>query len=417
MNKENTPITEEKLKANPLIIGSLFVGIISILSCFVPIIRMFSLPACIIIAALMAIYSIKKSVNLPFSGWIICIVSALIAVLCMENPAEEPSEDIVVSESQIITNELENIPQSNIVVATNIESNYVDYVTNDIIVKTISQEYVVSSNEVEMVNNREDVFQVDTQNLSIVSVDTNEFINLTNIVENTSISTQNITSVTNSVVEVFIDHKFYMSVLGKLYGLKNNSDDLKVIAEIYINRSKFNNPNMEELFTMFTTVACLRYDREDLYKRYFARTSYARDLEKRLLDTCPKCDGLGVVFEKCKYCGGYIKVKRSDGTYKTVRSQPGKCVSCRGKGVIKTGMKSSVSGQTMGKHAGGIKCSACRGTGLCQHCHGSGDVSVICPECSGRGETLSKTKIKSAYSDLYKLCVTHLDELANQEQR
>jgi len=412
--EKNNSIPEEKLRVNPLIVGSFFIGIISVLSCLAPPVRIISLPACIIIAALMAIYSIKKSVNLPFAGWMICIVSALIAVLCMEDPVVEPSEDIVVTEAQIITNVVEDIPQSNIVVVAIIESNQVGSVTNDIIVEVTSQDHVVSSKEVEMVNNSEDVFQVDTQDISIVSVDTNEFSDLTNMVDNSSNSTQNITLVTNEE-KTFIDYKFYMSVLGKLYGLKNNSEDLKVIAQIYINRSKFNNPNMEELFTMFTTVACLRYKREDLYEKYFARTSYAIDLETRLLDRCPKCDGLGVVFEKCKYCGGSIKVKIRGDKYKTVRLQPGKCVSCRGKGVIKTRMKSSVSGQTMGTHGGGIRCATCRGTGLCQHCHGSGDVSVICPECSGRSETLSKTKINSAYSDLYKLCVTHLDELANQE--
>jgi DnaJ-class molecular chaperone len=233
------------------------------------------------------------------------------------------------------------------------------------------------------------------------------------MVDNSSNSTQNINSVTNEE-KASIDDKFYMSVLGKLYGLKNNSDDLKVIAQIYINRSKFNNPNMEELFTMFTTVACLHYNREDLYEKYFARTSYAIDLEIRLLDRCPKCAGLGVVFEKCKYCGGSIKVRTSGDKFKIVRLQSGKCVSCRGKGVIKPRMKSSVNGQTMGAHNGGIRCGACRGTGLCQQCRGSGDLSVICPECSGSGETLSKTKINSAYSDLYKLCVMHLEELANQ---
>jgi len=67
--EKSNSIPDERLRVNPLIIGSFFIGIISVLSCFVPPVRIFSLPACIIIAALMAIYSIKKA--LSQNEWVI----------------------------------------------------------------------------------------------------------------------------------------------------------------------------------------------------------------------------------------------------------------------------------------------------------------------------------------------------------
>jgi hypothetical protein len=411
--ERNNSIEDNKLKVNPLIIGSLFIGLISILSCFIPL-QTFSVFVSIIIAMFMAVYSIKKRVRFPLAGWMICIISVLISVVFME---EMPEDHLVpeVSTDQLITNKIEGISVTNNIVSTTVESNQVSSVTNEIVGEAVLQNQVVYSNEVITVTNFVEVILVRTQQIDFFTSETNELINITNI--NSMISTKDMTSATNGVDAIDVAHDFYTLVSARLSGLKNKSEDLEVIAEIYRDKSSFENPQMQELFTRFATVACLRYNREDLYKKYFSNTPYTWDLERRLLDKCTKCDGRGLVYEKCKYCGFSIKEKTNKGTYKTVRLQKGKCVSCRGKGVINSEFKKAKgsSGKTMGKYSGGIRCAACHGTGLCQHCHGSGEVSVLCPECSGSSQELSKDKIKSAYSDLYKLCVMHLDELANQE--
>ena len=86
---------------------------------------------------------------------------------------------------------------------------------------------------------------------------------------------------------------------------------------------------------------------------------------------CPKCSGVGSASATCARCSGRQV-----------------CPGCNGQKKLETIAKRIET------------CLFCRGTGQCATCNGSGQQTIKCQPCYGRGRVVSKELIKNAYVDL-----------------
>jgi hypothetical protein len=126
---------------------------------------------------------------------------------------------------------------------------------------------------------------------------------------------------------------------------------------------------------------------------------------------CPKCKGTGSVVIPCPRCSG----KRG-------------CSGCAGRGVVQ---RLRENGNMELKRLGGEtetrsfyggnqeNCWACRGSGRCKECQGSGTGAGKCPQCGGSQHVLSVAKAKEEYLALLEdgIAIVHSAAIGGSAQK
>lgn len=202
-------------------------------------------------------------------------------------------------------------------------------------------------------------------------------------------------------------NQYCKDTLVKLRNLTNQSADLEVVADIYKHKDKFDNADIEELFTQFTITTCLVYDRVDVFKKNFANLPQAETVLAASTAVCEECGGTGIIVKACPDCDRQNQLYGYQGGG-TIGN--GKCKKCGGTGKLARGLKSESAsgwGRSMQQQ---VQCYSCHGTGKCQTCGGTGKIKVKCPACNGRGKWLDKIKVKALYSNLYAQLIQKLEQ-------
>lgn len=134
-------------------------------------------------------------------------------------------------------------------------------------------------------------------------------------------------------------------------------------------------------------VKCFESIKDKVSKTEFA--SYANF--DKYFSPCQVCAGKKVKANICSICNGSKKCKSCAGLgFTTVEAKNSSFA-----GPQKSGNKFKAMGQSASKKD--VKCSLCKGSGLCLGCKGEGNIAIECVACSGKGNQLDKNILHAAF--------------------
>jgi hypothetical protein len=129
-------------------------------------------------------------------------------------------------------------------------------------------------------------------------------------------------------------------------------------------------------------------DRQDLYAAQVRKqVTGVADFERSLTVICAKCKGAGKTTQTCASCGG-----------------SGNCGSfnCR---------EGIASFKQLGGKISERPCPACKGTGRCRKCAGTGEEEKTCSSCLGKGAAFSPAQALSTCKEQAEKAIASLERI------